>query len=69
VSKKTSSKQKKIFEVNHDETIDQCLDRIKKSGYQPIRRIEKPIFKEAGNEAIPVDRLIQFETIPLKHER
>ena len=38
--------KKKEFEVLDDETIDDCLNRIKDEGYYPIRRIEKPVFKE-----------------------
>jgi hypothetical protein len=37
---------KKQFEMELDETIDDCLDRMKREGYTPVRRIEKPIFKE-----------------------
>ncbi|WP_108672443.1 NETI motif-containing protein [Peribacillus acanthi] len=56
---------KKTFEVGQDETIDQCLDRMKKEGYMPVKRIEKPIFMEveSGNktEFEPIFRKIIFE--------
>jgi NETI protein len=56
---------KKTFEVGQDETIDACLDRMKKEGYMPVKRIEKPIFKEVkeGNqiEFEPIFRKIVFE--------
>jgi hypothetical protein len=59
------SKKKMEFEVNENETIEECLDRIKKAGYMPIRRTEKPIFQEVknGNEMKyePVGRQIVFE--------
>lgn len=58
-------KKKLLFEVQENETIDQCLDRIAKAGYVPIRRTEKPIFKEVGQGAgvsyEPVGRQIVFE--------
>ncbi|MFB6468570.1 NETI motif-containing protein [Cytobacillus sp. Hz8] len=58
-------KNKQLFEVLESETIEECLERMKKAGYMPIRRIEKPIFKEVkkGNETIyePVGRQIVFE--------
>ena len=38
--------QKRIYEVQDHETINQCLERIYKDGYTPIRRTEKPIFQE-----------------------
>lgn len=59
------SKKKILFEVNDNETIDQCLERMKKAGYFPVRRIEKPIFKEADNGGEityqPVGSTITFE--------
>lgn len=38
--------KKKKFEVGENETIDECLERMKKEGYFPVRRMEEPIFKE-----------------------
>lgn len=56
---------KKVYQVEKNETIDQCLTRIQKDGYMPVKRTEKPIFKEIqeGNEVkyIPVGRHIIFE--------
>ncbi|WP_102272813.1 NETI motif-containing protein [Cytobacillus massiliigabonensis] len=61
----SKGKQKMLFEVQENETIDMCLDRIKKAGYMPIRRTEKPIFEEIKNGADvtyePVGRQIIFE--------
>lgn len=57
--------KKQTFEVHENETIDQCLDRIQKAGYSPVRRIEKPIFQEKKEGASvtyePVGRQIIFE--------
>jgi NETI protein len=57
--------QKKIYEVKEHETINQCLERIYKDGYTPIRRTEKPIFQEKmENDQIlyePANRQIVFE--------
>lgn len=59
------SKKKLLFEVKDNETIDQCLDRMKKAGYFPVRRLEKPIFKELDNGGEftyqPVGSTIVFE--------
>ena len=59
------SKGKKIFEVKENETITECLERIKSQGYVPVRRTEKPIFQEVinGKEVTyePVGREIIFE--------
>ncbi|WP_245711635.1 NETI motif-containing protein [Gracilibacillus ureilyticus] len=42
---------------------------MKQAGYQPVRRIEKPVFEEGEQGILPVDRIIQFEAILTKHER
>ncbi|MCL6571053.1 MAG: NETI motif-containing protein [Bacillus sp. (in: Bacteria)] len=59
------SKKKMQFEVRENESIDECLNRMKQEGYLPVRRTEKPIFQEVkkNNETIyePVARQIIFE--------
>jgi hypothetical protein len=59
------NKKKMQFEVLENETIEDCLNRIQKAGYMPIRRTEKPIFQEVmkGSETVyePVGRQIIFE--------
>lgn len=61
----SKEKKKMRFEVQENETIEECLERIKKQGYTPTCRIEKPIFQEVikGNETTyePVGRQIIFE--------
>ena len=61
------SKKKMQFEVQENETIDRCIERMKNQGYTPIRRTEKPIFQEVvkGNETnyVPVGRKIIFEAV------
>jgi hypothetical protein len=61
------SKKKMQFEVQDNESIDDCLERMKKLGYVPIRRTEKPIFQEVvnGKETSyePVGRQIVFEAV------
>lgn len=55
------------FEVQENESIEACLERIKKLGYVPVRRTEKPIFREviSGKETTyePSGRQIIFEAI------
>jgi hypothetical protein len=59
------SKKKMEFEVQENESITDCLERIKSAGYMPIRRTEKPIFQEvkSGGETVyePIGRQIIFE--------
>jgi hypothetical protein len=59
------SKKKMQFEVQENESIEACLERMKKQGYIPVRRTEKPIFQEVVNgkeiSYEPVGRQIVFE--------
>jgi hypothetical protein len=56
---------KRVYEVHETETIDQCLDRIKADGFMPVKRIEKPVFKEeqvdGSKNVVPAGRMITFE--------
>ncbi|KGX90247.1 hypothetical protein N781_08355 [Pontibacillus halophilus JSM 076056 = DSM 19796] len=60
--------KKQKFYVQEGETIDQCLDRIAKEGYMPVRRTEEPIFEERmidGEKKVePTGRTIVFEAKP-----
>ena len=61
MAKKKKESNKKRFEVEAGETIDECLDRIRKEGFMPVRRNEEPVFEEVDGEMKPVDRKIVFE--------
>jgi hypothetical protein len=66
----SKGKKKQMYEVGEHESIDDCLNRMKKDGYAPVRRMEKPIFKEVQkNGAVeyePAGRQIIFEAKPLE---
>lgn len=70
-SKKKPNKQpnKLRFIVQENETIEACLDRIKEAGYYPVRRSEKPIFKESQSGVEPVAREIVFDAVLAKNEQ
>ncbi|OZI11014.1 hypothetical protein CEW92_14100 [Bacillaceae bacterium SAS-127] len=59
--------KKKKFYVEQNETIDQCLERMKKEGYVPVRRMEQPVFKEevvdGQKKHTPIGQEIVFEGI------
>ena len=61
----SKAKKKQMYEVGEHESIDDCLNRMKKDGYAPVRRMEKPIFKEVEKigtvEYEPAGRQIIFE--------
>ncbi|MBN6853825.1 MULTISPECIES: NETI motif-containing protein [Staphylococcus] len=42
------------YKVNDNETIADCLQRMKDDGYMPTRRIEKPIYKENNDGSLEV---------------
>lgn len=56
---------KKKFEVFENETINECLERMQKEGYTPVKRMEVPIFSEqminGKVEIEPTGRKIVFE--------
>ncbi len=69
-SKKNKNlRNKRQFIVKENESIQDCLARMKEAGYQPVRRREKPIFKESDTGVEPVEREIVFDVIPAKDER
>jgi NETI protein len=59
------SKKMLLFEVQENETIGDCLDRMKEAGYMPVRRMEKPVFEEKKDggktDVVPVRQTIVFE--------
>lgn len=58
---------KKKFEVLETETIGDCLDRMAKEGFMPVRRMEEPVFEEIreGNKVDyrPIRQKIVFEGV------
>ena len=49
------------FEVIEDETIQDCLQRMREAGYMPVKRFEKPVYRENKDGSIEVERqFIQF---------
>ncbi|MBE5664701.1 NETI motif-containing protein [Staphylococcus sp. SS251] len=42
------------FKVADNETIADCLTRMKKQGYMPVKRLEKPVFQEQKDGTIEV---------------
>ncbi|HDY4705919.1 TPA: NETI motif-containing protein [Staphylococcus aureus] len=42
------------FKVNENETIADCLSRMKMQGYMPVKRIEKPVFQGQKDGTVEV---------------
>ena len=49
------------FEVEENETIDDCLQRMQNEGYMPTGRREEPLFQEVDGEIVPIRQIIQFK--------
>jgi hypothetical protein len=41
-----SKPKKRRFEVEANENISDCIDRMEREGYTPVRRMEEPVFQE-----------------------
>jgi hypothetical protein len=63
MDKMTKKPTKKRYVVEAGESISDCLARMDREGYKPIRRIEKPIFKERDGGFVPVEREIIFDAV------
>ncbi|MGM9967800.1 MULTISPECIES: NETI motif-containing protein [unclassified Rummeliibacillus] len=57
------SKKQVWFEVDETETIDACLERMKKQGYMPVGRKEEPLFQMVNGKPVPIRQIIKFKGI------
>ena len=57
------AKKQVWYEVEENETIEQCLERMKKDGYMPFGRREEPVFEEVNGEAVYLRQKIQFKGV------
>ena len=56
-------RQKKTmwFEVAENETIEECLNRIKRKGYNVVGKKEEPIFANIDGKIVPIRQLVKFK--------
>lgn len=59
------SKKTIWFEVGENESIIECLERMRKEGYAPTGRKEEPLFEEVNGEPVPVRQIVKFKGIKL----
>lgn len=57
------AKKQVWYEVEENETIEQCLERMKKDGYMPFGRREEPVFEEVSGEPVYLRQKIQFKGV------
>ncbi|WP_425473446.1 NETI motif-containing protein [Salinicoccus cyprini] len=53
--------KKKKFKVAENESLGECLARMREAGYQPVRRTEQPVFIERDGERVVDHQEIVFE--------
>lgn len=53
--------KKKKFYVEEKESIEDCLQRMKKEGFVPVRRKEEPVLKETKQGVEVAYQRIVFE--------
>ncbi|MCG7339888.1 NETI motif-containing protein [Staphylococcus sp. ACRSN] len=49
-------KKQQKFKVEENETIQDCLQRMREAGYMPVKRYEKPLYKENKDGSVEVLR-------------
>ena len=59
-------KKQTWYEVEENETIEECLDRIKKDGYCAIGRKEEPVFHLVNGEPVYLRQKIKFKVTELQ---
>lgn len=65
----SSNNKKQIwFEVQENETIEQCLERMKKEGYMPIGRREEPIFHIVDGKPVVLRQKIEFKGLLIDNQ-
>lgn len=54
------------FDVQENETIEQCLERMKKDGYMAAGRREEPVFHIVNGEPTVLRQKIQFKGLKVE---
>ncbi|MFJ7973501.1 NETI motif-containing protein [Psychrobacillus sp. NPDC096389] len=60
-------KETKWFEVEENESITACIERMEQQGFQIAGRKEEPIFAEVNGQPVPVKQLIMLKGIKEKN--
>ncbi|WP_426461874.1 NETI motif-containing protein [Staphylococcus equorum] len=47
-------KKQQKFKVEEHESIQDCLSRMREAGYTPVKRFEKPVYKENKDGSVEV---------------
>ena len=55
------SKNTVWFEVEENESISECLDRMREQGYAAVGRKEEPLFEEINGLPVPIRQIVKFK--------
>lgn len=67
--KKTLGKKQIWYEVQENESIEECLARMQQDGYMAIGRKEEPLFHIINGEPTYLRQKIQFKAIPAQDSK
>ncbi|WP_144511937.1 NETI motif-containing protein [Bacillus sp. FJAT-22090] len=56
-------KETKWFEVEENESITTCIERMARQGFQVAGRKEEPLFAEIDGQPVPIKQLIMLKGI------
>ncbi|WKA55769.1 NETI motif-containing protein [Planococcus shixiaomingii] len=59
------SKKTVWFEVGENETLADCLERMKEQGYMAMGRKEEPVFEDIDGEPVPVRQIVKFKGVKI----
>ena len=62
------AKKQVWYEVQENETIEQCLERMRKDGYMAFGRKEEPLFEMVDGEPVVLRQKIQFKGILIEEQ-
>ena len=60
----TKQKKREFSVEDYNGSVEACLEAMEKAGYTPVKRFEKPVFREGKEGPEPFKQLIVFEGIP-----
>jgi hypothetical protein len=57
----TKPKKKEFVVEDYNGSVEACLEAMEKEGYTPVKRLEKPLFREGKQGPEPFKQHIVFE--------
>ncbi|WP_260107730.1 NETI motif-containing protein [Planococcus sp. 107-1] len=51
--------------MGENETMDACLERMKREGYAAVGRKDEPLFEEIDGKPVPIRQIVKFKGMKL----